>query len=141
MYESQILPRLKETAGTFDAWIAWRPCVLTPALVDLVGPAVRAPPPEADAAPLVDGVPPDAAPLDGGAPRDAAPLVVGAPPDALPLDDGAPPDAALLAPEECVPRNADPLGVGVPCDAPLELPLTLECDLDLCAPLPLMMGG
>ena len=129
MYESQILPRLKETAGTFDAWIAWRPCVLTPALVDLVGPAVSAPPPEADAAPLVDGVPPNAAPLDGGAPRDAAPLVVGAPPDALPL---------VL--EDCVPCDTAPLDVGVPRTAPLELLLALECDLALCDPLPLLVG-
>ena len=69
--------------------------MLAPALVDLDGPAVRAPPPEADAAPLVDGVLPDAAPLD----------------------------------------------VGVPRPAPLELPLNLECDLALCDPLPLLVGG
>ena len=62
-------------------------------------------------------------------------------PDVVPLDGVAPPDAAPLAPEECVPRDAAALDVGVPCDAPLELPLTLECDLDLGAPLPLMMGG
>lgn len=91
--------------------------MLAPALVDLVGPAVRAPPPEADAAPLVDGV------LPG-----AAPLVDGAPPDEVPLDGGAPPDAA-------------PLDVGVPRAAPLELPLTLECDLALWDPLPLLVGG
>ena len=90
--------------------------MLAPALVDLVGPAVRAPPPEADAAPLVDGV------LPG-----AAPLVDGAPPDEVPLDGGAPPDAA-------------PLDVGVPRPDPLELPLNLDCDLALCDPLPLLVG-
>ena len=69
------------------------------------------------AAPLVDGAPPDEVPLDGGAP-----------PDAAPLDGGAPTDAA-------------PLDLGVPRAAPLELPLTLECDLALWDPLPLLVGG
>ena len=102
--------------------------MLAPALVDLVGPAVRAPPPEADAAPLVDGVLPGAAPLVDGAPPDEVPLDGGAPPDAAPLDGGAPTDAA-------------PLDVGVPRAAPLELPLTLECDLALWDPLPLLVVG